>query len=379
MAYTARKCLLGALIELSKEDAPALTLEDFNYYINKAIQQVVNKNYNIYDLNQQQTDNMRVLKATAVLDAKLSEEVNDAYKVLAKYKTGKASLTGATYEVVLPDDYLHILNCTCVYKVNERHGCFNEDDYAEFPAIRLTADSWSTVQNNYYHRPTYSRPYYYIHHININTDNELTPTNPIISSNPNGTDISKPYNREVVNYHYYRINTDGTESEVYVKGGKIYSDSDYKTKIENISLDDLRVATTTIPSDKESSNFPRVVKLNQLATKPTADAVELEAAQRYGNASKVRMEIRYGKDRSVYELVKVLVDYVKTPQYIRLTQEQMDLTQDTSQIMEFPDYECNEIINELVHLIMGQTADPRLQVHPTVTQSIASPVQQQNK
>jgi hypothetical protein len=27
------------------------------------------------------------------------------------------SLYGATYEVNLPDDYLHILNCICIYKV----------------------------------------------------------------------------------------------------------------------------------------------------------------------------------------------------------------------------------------------------------------------
>jgi hypothetical protein len=40
---------------------------------------------------------------------------------------------------------------------------------------------------------------------------------------------------------------------------------------------------------------------------------------RYGNHSPVRMEIRYGKDDSVFLLKKVYVDYLKTPQYIRLT------------------------------------------------------------
>ena len=41
----------------------------------------------------------------------------------------------------------------------------------------------------------------------------------------------------------------------------------------------------------------------------------------------------------------------------------MDLTQDTSQIMEFPDYVCQEIINELVHLIMLKTQAPGLGDH----------------
>ena len=38
------------------------------------------------------------------------------------------------------------------------------------------------------------------------------------------------------------------------------------------------------------------------------------------------------------------------------------MTEDTSQIMEFPDYVCQEIINELTTLIMARDADPRLQV-----------------
>lgn len=46
------------------------------------------------------------------------------------------------------------------------------------------------------------------------------------------------------------------------------------------------------------------------------------------------MEIRYGKDTSTFELDKVFIDYIKTPQYIRLTQEQIDTVEDTSQILE---------------------------------------------
>ena len=44
--------------------------------------------------------------------------------------------------------------------------------------------------------------------------------------------------------------------------------------------------------------------------------------------------------------------------------------------MEFPDYVCQEIINELVHLVMETTGDPRLQSHAVVTESIGNPAQQ---
>ena len=67
---------------------------------------------------------------------------------------------------------------------------------------------------------------------------------------------------------------------------------------------------------------------------------------------------------------------MKCPQFIRLTQEQIDLTEDTSQIMEFPDYVNQEIINELVHLVMERVNDPRLSNNMQISQTIARPTGQ---
>ena len=64
---TARKVFEATLIELSKIQAPSLKLYEFNYLFNKAINQYINKVYNVYDINQQTTDDLRVLKSTAYL------------------------------------------------------------------------------------------------------------------------------------------------------------------------------------------------------------------------------------------------------------------------------------------------------------------------
>jgi hypothetical protein len=40
---TARQMLEALLIELNKVNAPSLLLEDYNYFINKAINQYINK------------------------------------------------------------------------------------------------------------------------------------------------------------------------------------------------------------------------------------------------------------------------------------------------------------------------------------------------
>lgn len=44
--------------------------------------------------------------------------------------------------------------------------------------------------------------------------------------------------------------------------------------------------------------------------------------------------------------------------------------------MEFPDYVCQEIINELVHMMMENASDPRTTSHVAISQTIANPAQQ---
>lgn len=336
MALTARQVWEGMLTELSKANAPSLLLHEFNYYFNKAINQYINKRYNIYDVSQQTTDDLRVLKATAILDATpiydprlKSIQSYGSLSNIAKYGAGSSKLFGATYEIILPEDYLHMLNCTCIYEMLKSHRCYNKGDYIDFPAKRLTADAWPVIMNDYYNRPLPERPYYYIHNVNSSTAN---PTN---------------WN-----------NGDGLGTDYLSPSSITYEDGSTDIKVE--------------------TSHPRVIQLQLGANLPIESSiVERDAGVRYGNTSKVRCEIRYGRDSSVYKLDKVLIDYIKAPQTIRLTKEQVDLTKDTSQVMEFPDYVCQEIINELVILVMSRDADPRLQVQSQVTQSIANPAQQQ--
>ena len=158
---------------------------------------------------------------------------------------------------------------------------------------------FSQVINNYYMRPSYKNPYYYINNINIKDT-----YNTIDSQN---------------NINFINSNTG---------------------EIEN---------------------------------------VQRIAENRYGNKSQVRMEIRYGKDDSTFKLSLVYIDYLKAPQFIRLTQAQVDEVEDNSQVLEFPDYVCQEIVNELIMLLMENASDPRLQTTIPINQSIANPAQEQQK
>jgi len=253
---TARQVFEYALIEINKVQAPSMLLEDYNYLINKAIVNYSSKRNNIYDVSQQTTDDLRVLKGSVKL-------TNLTLKTFS-------ALDGATYIGTLPDDYFHILNCVVEYTPTANFKCYKSGQPFFVGAKRLTADMYSQIINNYYMRPTYKNPYFYLHN----------------------------------------------------------------------------------------------------TAEPVVTGAIKAANSRDGNSSPVLIEIRYGKDNTIFPLTSVLIDYLKVPKYINLTEEQMALTLDTSQELEFPDYVCYEIIKELVALLMENASDPRLQTNIPINKTI---------
>ena len=324
---TSKQIYEATAIELSKVQAPALKLYEFNYFFNQAIRQFVNKVYNVYDVNQQTTDDLRVLKATATLKPELAAS------------TGNKAidyLRGATYFVDMPDDYLHLLNCICLFNVNKTKECWDKGDVMVVGATKLTADSWSSVVDDVYNRPTKKHPYYYVHN-----QNDM-----YLDSTGNVTDRN----------------------------------SELPTNINSIKATVPSDNATDLLHDMPQSNFARSFDFDgdgAIGTNEENNLIEKPAGSRHANSSRVKVEIRCGRDRSnAFSLSAVQIDYVKAPQFIRLTQEQLDSDEDISQVMEFPDYVNQEIVNELVNLIMRKVNDPSLQAHLQMTQSIARPTGQ---
>ena len=78
---TVRDLYDAALIEINKLEAPSMLLEDYNYLINKAIQQKINKSYNLYEINQQATDDLLALRVSKKLEVLQDDKIipNEAY------------------------------------------------------------------------------------------------------------------------------------------------------------------------------------------------------------------------------------------------------------------------------------------------------------
>lgn len=232
---TLREVFESVLIELNKIQAPTLKLQEFNYLYKKAVTQYINKVYNIYDISQQTTDDLSSL-ITPI------------------------TLTPKNNEILFPENYLHLLNCICIFEVISDKGCYKKGDTVTFPATKMTSDTEGQIMIDFYNKPSIKKPYYYI------------------------------------------------------IGG------------------------------------------------------------REGN--QLKCKILFGNSNN-FTLKEVKINYIKNPEPKILTQEHIDLIDDTSQILEFPDYVNQEIINELVHLAMERSYDPRLATNVQITQSIARPTGQQ--
>lgn len=226
---TSRQFYESLLIELNKRKAPSLLLEDYIYFINKAVTQYINKRYRLYETDQQSLDDLDAIRK---VDASIA-----------------LTLQSSRYKGTLPTDYLHILNCSTKFGVISKFGCYNIGDTFNVRTVKLTSDAAKSVENNFYFKPSYKNPY------------------------------------------FYRVNT--------------------------------------------------------------------------------LLEIRSGSINLVVPQI-AYIDYLRKPTLITLTQDQIDTPTDSSQILEFPDYVVQEIINEATHILMENASDPRLQSHIPVSQSISN-------
>ena len=320
---TVRDIYEYALVELNKLNAPSLLLEDYNYFINKAIQQYINLVYAKSEIDQQSTDDIRVLKTSAILEPKLfsSSLTSDKTKLLSN------GLFKTSYYADLPTDYMHLLNCIVEYTIQQSNfKCYNKGDTVHFPVRRLTSDMYTQILNNAYMRPMYKRPYYYLSAINTNT----------VAQSEGDRLYNKPGSLTGMN-----------ASDLPTKEGE----------------EVLALKKGTIPENKSYGLIDS----------------ETQAGDRLSNSSTVRLELRFGNDATIFKPTALYIDYIKSPMYVRLTQEQIDSTIDYSQVLEFPDYVCFEITNIFVRLLMENSSDPRLQTNIPLNTTIYNPVAQQQQ
>ena len=139
---TARDVYEGALFELNKVHAPAFTVEEFVYFLNKTILAYVNERYNFYAVNQQLSDDLRVL----LTEFQMAVMPTDVFTDLESIRYVLSTLN--------VDDYLHILSCDLIV----RNTISNKTK--KYVVKRLTLDMFGAIYDNEYLNPAINRPYF---------------------------------------------------------------------------------------------------------------------------------------------------------------------------------------------------------------------------
>ena len=258
---TVREVYDYLLTETNKVEAPSLLLESFNYLLGKTINEVCNQWWTFYEQNQLVSDNLRVLTRTATL-------------LNANLMNNNISL-GNFYK--LPGDYWHMLPSNVVTFTKVATTPFPCKSTLELPAVKMDSQMYSGIMRDYYTKPSYKRPYIYMHEF-----------------------------------------------------------------------------------------------LHTVGAPPVQTTYEVE--------------IKSG-DTLIYKAAALKIDYLKKPKLpnktiketdpknLYLTSEELDSDIDISQVLEFPENYCYEIVNKLTALVLEQTGDPRLQSNIPLNQSMVPPRQ----
>ncbi len=139
---TVREIYEGALFTLNKVHAPAFTVEEFVYFLNKTILAFANERYNFYAVNQQLSDDLRVLLVEEEIpyaNLTIGTDITDSRYV-------EASLAG--------DDYFRLVSFDLV--VQNTISLLIK----KYTVKRLTTDMYGAIANNEYLKPAINRPYY---------------------------------------------------------------------------------------------------------------------------------------------------------------------------------------------------------------------------
>jgi len=149
MYKTIREVYIDILIELVREESPTLYIEDFVYYYNKAINEYVKKRYELFEMTQQLSDDLRFWKK----------------------KHTSSSLIIPIDSIGISNDfkYRHLLNCLVSVST-----VFPDIDCDQTPgstftykATRFTSSIKAGLMDNAFLKPKYYRPYFDIIDNNI--------------------------------------------------------------------------------------------------------------------------------------------------------------------------------------------------------------------
>jgi len=351
---TVREIYEAVLVEINKENAPTFTIEEFNYLLNKAILAFTNEKYNFYATNQQLSDDLRVL-------IKTSRHNTDIPSTFTWNRTRAVAL-----EIV--DNYNLTVSSASDFKPGDTFSF--EDGGTSFLISNIT--------------PSSSSAYPYAYNIEIVQVGTL-PSDGVgkqlyIRTDP--VPVTTEYalddfgNDEYLDFELSTADYLHVLSCRLIEAGSKYSHTAGAIKQTFLTFPARRVTFDMLnfiennPYLRPAKNRPYFQVFdnenNFSITKYTRDDPN---AREYQNKPKFR--VYTGRASKVLKPYEIRIDYIKMPDPVIL--DDLDLFtagEDSSQVLEFPDYLKNEFVKRVSVYLLEKSGNPRFQTQPALNQEI---------
>jgi len=350
---TVREIYESVLVEINKENAPTFTVEEFNYLLNKAVLAFVNEKYNFYAANQQLSDDLRVLLKTSVhnVSSTPGDVTFNKTRSIFIEADGSDAIVSNVSDLVKGDTIkIGSGNAVVIATIMQ--------DDTLFPYYKLTGTGITTgaqVGDPIYLQTEPAEPTDEYDSVYLS---EGFNNDEVLDIELSTSDYLHVVScRVVMQGHKYSVGADGTKYTNLTFPAKRLT-FDMLNYIENNTY--LRPARNR-PYYQVFDNKDNISTVKYSTEDPNS--------RDYQNRPKFKVYI--GRSNKVLNPKQVSIDYIKMPAFVLL--DDLDLFsagEDSSQVLEFPDYLKNEIVRRVTDYLLEKTGNPRIQSHPALNQEI---------
>lgn len=345
---TVREVYEAVLVEINKVNAATFTTEEFNYVLNKAILGFTNERYNFYAVNQQLSDDLRVLQKKATFNYNV--DIDGAPRTDATYN----AISGKVYSkgtLINTEVYVSSLTDLVVGSLIK----FSPTG-SEFEVI--------SVDDTMY-------PYL----INVDGDASAVPIGSPILLKTLNVGVTPDYDDvEIADGHitftlpssdYLHILSCRTNWKGRKPNGQtaylIYGAKRMTYDIQNVIQNNTYM--------RPAYNRPYFMVQDNTLNAGIDKITSVADYRAYHN--KPQVDVYIGKPVNTAVVDTIVIDYIKNPETIILSDiDIFTAGADTSQVLEFPDYLKNEIVKRVSLYMLENMRDPRTGSHPQVNNEI---------
>lgn len=148
-------------------------------------------------------------------------------------------------------------------------------------------------------------------------------------------------------YHLLKANIEFRAKQSF----KCYSPTKNTVRTCHRLTDDKSIETNVYLRPDYNNNYIYIYNNNTIPVYPGSSTINRDRQPSF--------EIRSGYVEDMFDYKKIDIRYLKYPKMLNLTEVQLDAAGDTSNVIEFPDYICDQILKILVAYVMERNSDQR--------------------